>query len=256
VSGPDWLVGFSRRPQAPLQLLVCPFAGSGIAAFAGWPRWLGTLAELHVVLLPGRESRLREPPRERLSAVLPEVVAAAEAVLDRPFVVYGHSMGAVLAFELVRALERGGRRPERLVVSGRRAPHLPEKRLLHRLGDDALIEELRLFGGAPEMVLQDRDLMAAVLPAVRADLALSETYQLDGAGRVAAPITALGGSLDPAADAQEIAAWRERTDGDFHQAVLPGGHFFIHGEAFREALLRLLAGLASALERAAPPGKA
>jgi medium-chain acyl-[acyl-carrier-protein] hydrolase len=243
MNGGPWLVAPLASPQAALRLLVCPSAGSGVAPYVGWLRTLGPGVDARIVLLPGRESRLRERPRERLDAILPDAMAALDAELagdPRPVVLYGHSMGALLAFELARALEARGRRVARLVVSGRRAPHLPEKRPLHVLPEAALVAELRRFGGTPEVVLQDRELLSALLPAVRADLAVTETYVYPGGPKLAAPISAFGGSADPAADEAEIAAWGERTSGAFEHAILAGGHFFVSGADFQRALAERL----------------
>jgi medium-chain acyl-[acyl-carrier-protein] hydrolase len=236
-----WLVAPSPQPGAERMLVIFPSAGSGVAPYVSWTRWLGTAVDARVLLLPGREERLREPPMSRLEDLLPPVVEAVREEGDgRNLVLYGHSMGALLAFEVARELERLGPGPRRLVVSGRRAPHLPERRRLHLMAEADLLNELRRFGGTPEAVLRDRELMASLLPAVRADLAVTENYVFTGGAPLAAPITAFGGTTDPAADESEIVAWGERTDGGFDYSVLAGGHFFIQGEAFRRSLSSVL----------------
>jgi medium-chain acyl-[acyl-carrier-protein] hydrolase len=231
----------SPQPGAERMLVIFPSAGSGVAPYVSWTRWLGKAVDARVLLLPGREERLREPPLDRLEDVLPAVVDAVREEWDgRSLVLYGHSMGALLAFEVARELERLGPGPRRLVVSGRRAPHLPEKRRLHLMAEADLLNELRRFGGTPEAVLQNPELMAALLPAVRADLAVTENYVFAGGTPLAAPITAFGGTTDPAADEPEILAWGERTVGGFDYSLLPGGHFFIQGAEFRHCFSSVL----------------
>jgi medium-chain acyl-[acyl-carrier-protein] hydrolase len=238
---PPWLVAPSRG-CGELKLVICPSAGSGVAPYVPWARSLADLADVRILLLPGRESRLKEPLLDRIEAIVPPLTQAVTANDDgRPLLLYGHSMGALVAFELARELEGRGRALWGLVVSGRRAPHLPERMSLHTLPEEALLRELRRFGGTPEAVLQERALVETLLPAVRADMAVTETYVYPGGSLLSAPIAAFGGTLDPAADLAEIEGWRERTSGGFSHQILPGGHFFIQGAAFRNAFRELLA---------------
>lgn len=222
-----------RKPQAAprLRLFCLPNAGGSASAYRAWERRrLPEGIELCAVQLPGRESRLRETPFRRAEALVEALVAAVGALLDGvPYVVFGHSMGTILGFELahrVRAL--GMPSPRRLLMSGRRAPHLPDEDPVHQLPDDELIERLRDYGGTPPEILDHPELMALVLPTLRADFELVETHRV-GADRhrLTVPITVLGGLEDDASE-PDLEAWASLTEARCTVEMFPGGHFFIH----------------------------
>jgi medium-chain acyl-[acyl-carrier-protein] hydrolase len=150
--------------------------------------------------------------------------------LDRPFVFFGHSMGAMVAFELVRRLRAEGRPlPMHLLVSGRRAPQIPnDEPELHALPEKDLIKELRVLNGTPPELLEDHSFMALLLPVLRADLAVCETYRYRPHVPLDIPISAFGGADDPEVSVDRLSAWREQTLAPFQQFVMPGDHFFLH----------------------------
>jgi len=157
--------------------------------------------------------------------------------LNRPFVFFGHSIGARIAFELARNIQKNwGLHPRHLIVSGSRAPHISEPKPLHHLPDNEFIQELRRFSGTPEEVLQNRELMDMFIPVLRADFCVDETYACVMEPPLACPITAFGGTKDGEASRQEIAAWAAQTLADFDMEMVEGGHFFLHSH--RDVLVR------------------
>lgn len=222
------MTGRVPRPGAALRLFCFPHAGGGAVAFRDWVRHLPEAVELCPVQLPGRETRLQEPPFGRIA---PLVAAACEALLpylDRPFAFYGHSMGALVSFELARRLRRVGRKlPEMLLVSGRAAPHLPpDRRSLHELPEAELLAELRDLDGTPAEVLDSRELMELMLPTLRADFAVCETYTFSPDAPLSCPIVAFGAADDPEVGRERLAGWGLHTTESFELEILRGGHFF------------------------------
>lgn len=225
-----WLVCRQPKPAARLRLLCVPYAGGGTSVFAGWASRLPDDVEVSAVRLPGRESRLLQRPYRSLDDLLPDL---AEAVVDycrEPFMLFGHSMGALIAYELARWLRTDGSPgPEHLMVSARRAPHLAHNRpAIHDLPDDALVERLRHFGGVPEQLLANPAAMRLVIPVLRADVQLNDAYTFQPGPPLECPITAFGGQADTHVDHAGLAAWAELTRGEFALSTFPGGHFFIH----------------------------
>jgi len=197
--------------------------------------------EISAAQLPGRGNRSRETP---YNALLPLVQAMTEAIvphLDKPFAFFGHSMGAMLAFELARQLrERGSLQPVHLFVSGRRAPQIPRtSRVWHDAPEPEFIEELRSLAGTPPEVLAHPELMQLMIPLLRADFSVVQTYTYAPAPPLDCPITAIGGLQDKDANREHLEAWREQTNASFIVRMLQGNHFFLNTE--RALLLRMIA---------------
>jgi len=234
------------RADARLRLLCVPYAGGSTAAFRGWASALPAEVELWGVQLPGRASRRDEPPLTRMDSLV-EVVAAelvaarAGALSDRPFALFGHSMGALVAFELARQLrDCHGLAVSGLLVAGRGAPHLPDPGPALACGSEpALVEELQRLGGVPAEVLRDAVRRARMLRLIRADFAVCETYAYQSAAPLDCPITVFGGTEDLDWPLETLAAWRVHTMSTACTFTFAGGHFFI--DTAREAFLRQLA---------------
>ena len=184
--------------------------------------------------------RFEEPVFDRMAPLVAALTGEPLPYLDRPFAFFGHSMGAIVIFEVARRLRRAGLvSPRHLFVSGCRAPHVHDpRRPMHDLNDVELIEELRRMNGVPAEVLADARLMDLIVPAMRADLSVSETYSYSAEPALSCPITAFGGLSDPKVLIEEMTPWRDQTSVAFALHMLPGDHFFLNqaeavGELFR-----------------------
>lgn len=224
-------------------LYCLPYAGAAMNAYDSWAPLLAGAADVWVAELPGRGTRFAEPPADDLPTLV--AVLAAEIVAARPprFVVFGHSMGATLAFELTRALEVAGCPPAALVVSGQAPPHLRSAEQLHRLDDAALTRAMHRLGGTPPGVLEVDELWALMLSVIRADLALVEGHRHAPGAMVSCPLVAYGSTEDGEADGPAVAGWAGYTTAAFASRVFPGGHFYFqaHPEALAIDLIRRMA---------------
>lgn len=217
------------RPQARIRCVVLPFAGGGPAAFRDWYNRLGPEIDLLVLQLPGRERRIAEPPVIDLAAAVAAIATAVAPAFDLPVVFFGHSMGAILAFEVVRLMRRHGRPiPAHLFVSGFRAPDSPDPRpQVAQLDDPAFFAELRRLGGTPPAVLDNEELMGLVLPALRADFRLVESYRFIPEEPLSCPVTAFAGTQDREAAPEAMAGWTRQTSRRFLLHSILGSHFFV-----------------------------
>ncbi|HEX4458660.1 MAG TPA: alpha/beta fold hydrolase [Polyangia bacterium] len=235
-----WFRVWNRQPAPRLRLVCLPYAGGQASAFARWADELGSDVEVHALQLPGRGMRLAEPHCTELTRVLDAIMPAVTRLTTAPYALFGHSMGATLAFELSRRLRRADVAPPlRLFVSAARTPR--RLRLVDALGpvdDAALVDYLRQLGGTPEEVLREPELLELVLPPLRADLQLLDAWRSPDEPPLDVPLTALGGRADARVSPEELALWRAHTRGPFALQLFDGGHFYLHGE--RPALLASL----------------
>jgi medium-chain acyl-[acyl-carrier-protein] hydrolase len=225
-----WIAPPQPNPDAYLRLFCFPYAGGSALTFRTWPDRLPTTVEVCPVELPGRGTRLPEPPFTRLSSLVATIARALLPYLDKPFAFFGHSMGALVSFELTRLLRREyGLSPVHLFVSSRRAPHVQDPNpLIHALPEPEFLEELRRLNGTPEAVLESAELMQLLLPTLRADFAVIETYAYTAESPLNCPITAFGGLQDRELSYENLEAWREQTQASFSLNMLRGDHFFLH----------------------------
>jgi medium-chain acyl-[acyl-carrier-protein] hydrolase len=232
----SWLFCPKPDSHARLRLFLLPYAGGGTVPFRRWVAALPPGVETWLVNLPGREKRFREKPFDRMGPLVAALIPALGPLLDRPFALFGHSMGAMIAYDLARELRRRGLpMPAHLLVSGRGAPEETSGiGTLYDLPEAELMDQLRKLGGTPREVLENKDLMSIFLPILRADFAVVDTYVWTPEPPLDCPITAFGGDADPAWPGQRMDRWRNHTTGAFHLHLLPGDHFFLHSS---EALL-------------------
>jgi medium-chain acyl-[acyl-carrier-protein] hydrolase len=224
-----WISERDVSDGARVRLFCLPHAGSGSAGFYRWRRWLPAEVDLCPIFLPGRELRLSEPLVSSASRLADGIAEAIAPLLDRPYAIFGHSMGALLAFELARKVKQ---EPSALYLSGRIAAHLPPPHVgLHRLDDEALVRALAArYGGAAQTLLEEDDLREVFLPIVRADLAVVETYRYRQGRPLGCPITVFAGDGDRSVSEAGLAGWRVETTGEFAVRYLPGDHFYWRGE--------------------------
>lgn len=226
----SWVRTFGKRPDARLRMFCFPHAGGGASAYRLWHAGLPSSVEVCAIQLPGREGRLGEAPVRNIEVLVDLLAESLAELFERPFMFFGHSMGAVVAFELARVLAaRGEPVPEHLVVSARRPPHLPEMQPpMHLLDDEAFISEIeRRYGGIPEEVRAEPDLMAFLLPSLRADIEALEIFKPSSRAHLSMPITVFGGEQDRLVPRAHLEAWRSETAGALRVRSFAGGHFYL-----------------------------
>ncbi|QHC22327.1 thioesterase II family protein [Streptomyces sp. GS7] len=226
-----WIRRFRPADDAPCGLVCFPHAGGSATFYFPVAQALSPQLDVLAVQYPGRQDRLSEPCLEDIHEVADQVTAALEPWTGRPLALFGHSMGATVAYEVARNLERSGRPPLGLFASGRRAPSRHRDLSVHLRDDDGLVATLKELSGTDEAVLADEELLRMVLPAVRADYKAVETYRHREGPRLSCPVSVLVGDSDPVTTPEEADAWREHTTGPCELTVLPGGHFYLNSQA-------------------------
>ncbi|MFO1427692.1 MAG: alpha/beta fold hydrolase, partial [Steroidobacteraceae bacterium] len=250
----DWFVRFRPTTAATVRLFCFPYAGGGAAIYRPWAQNLPASVDLCALQLPGRETRIRETPIARIDTIADTAVNCMQERLDLPFALFGHSMGSVIAFEVARRILAAGLpAPVHLWLSARRAPGLADvDPPLRQLGDDEFVDALdRRYGGIPAEVRADRELMALLLPGLRADIAALETHVVSAEPQLTCPLTVFGGSADPRAPVGQLDGWRAATAGRFRVRIFEGGHFYIVPRR-AELLAEIATELAAAAQSARP----
>jgi surfactin synthase thioesterase subunit len=223
-----WLPCPPDGSSSRVRLFCLPHAGGGVTAFRYWKDKLPPFVQVCPVLLPGRETRIFEDPFTDLERLIEALTQELAPWLAQPFAVFGHSMGALLAFEWVRCLRRAGfSMPIWIFLSGRSSPDRQEKLNLLRLPDDEFLTELNhRYQGIPEELFAMPELMKVFLPLLRADIAVIESYQFRTDTPLNCPITAFGGVNDKTATYEQLLAWKSHTSERFQLQLFPGGHFY------------------------------
>jgi len=236
-----WVLGARNRPAARLRLFCLPYAGGAASAYHGWAEDLPAEVEACPVQLPGRGWRFRETPFRRLADLVPALAEGLLPLLDLPFALFGHSMGAVVAFELARELRRrGARAPVLLALSGHQAPQRPdaEPPISHLPDAEFLDEVRRRYDGIPAEVLAEEELLQLLFPVLRADIQVLEAYAYEKEPPLDCPIYCFGGEDDPHVSLPDLEAWRDETRAPLRVRTFPGGHFFV--ESARADVLHAL----------------
>ncbi|TDD88945.1 thioesterase II family protein [Actinomadura rubrisoli] len=222
-----WFRCAETRPWASMRLFCLPHAGGSAVFYRSWAKEVSPAVEVHAAQYPGRADRMADPFVTDAHQLARLLAGAMAPLMDRPTALFGHSMGAVLAYEVARLLQERGSAPVHVFASGTRAPHdRGEDRVAGR-DDDAVVAEIVGLGGTDAEALRDPELRELVLPYVRNDFALIEDYAHRPGTRLAVPITAIVGDSDPHVTEEQAAAWGEVTDGRFALKVLPGDHFYL-----------------------------
>ena len=238
---PAWILRPRHRPGVRLRLFCFPYAGGAASAYRSWGESLPPEVDFCPIQLPGRGSRFREAPFRHVSDLVPVATDALRPHMDLPFALFGHSMGALVAFELTRELRRRGwRAPELLAVSGHEAPHRPDPDPpISHLPDAEFLRELQTrYGGIPPELLNETELLNLLLPVLRADVFLLDSYVYQEEPPLTCALSCFGGEQDGHVRRDDLEAWRQQAAGPFTLRTFPGGHFFIDSQ--REALLRSL----------------
>lgn len=205
------------------------YAGSGGSIFQPWIQFLPKEVELVAIQLPGRENRFHEALLYQMEHVTTPLAEALTPLLNKPFVFFGHSTGAMISYELARVLrKRFLKQPQLMIISGQNAPQWRPKELRHRLPDQEFIEVLRKCNGIPETILQNSTVLEFLLPRLRADGAIYETYVYEEQAPLDCRIIVYSGEQDTLVDSIGLLSWKNQTRHSFQHYSFPGDHFFIH----------------------------
>jgi medium-chain acyl-[acyl-carrier-protein] hydrolase len=236
----SWIIRRKPSPQARLRLFCFPYAGGGVSIFRAWSDTLPADVEVCPLQFPGRGTRLMEPPFTQLSPLVQAIAEALFPLLDKPFAFFGHSLGALVSFELARRLRRRyAVQPVRLFISADRAPQIPNRDpAIHSLPEGEFLTELRRLKGTPTELLEDEEVMQIMLPVLRADFAVYETYRYSTEPPLNCPISAFGGLQDHRVNRGDLEAWRDHTGVSFSLTMFPGDHFYLN--TTQPALLQAL----------------
>jgi medium-chain acyl-[acyl-carrier-protein] hydrolase len=237
----SWVSVPQPLDQARIRLFCFPYAGGSSLIYRKWPEELPNEVEVLLLQLPGRGSRLHEPPFTQLDALVQAIGESILPYLNKPFAFFGHSMGALISFELARYLRRvEGPTPAQLFLSGRTGPQiLDADPPTYDLPEDEFLEELRRLNGTPLEVLEHPELMKLMIPLLRADFSVCQTHAHKVEPPLSCPITAFGGLKDHEIPRESLEAWREHTAAEFKLRMLPGDHFFLNSD--QPQLLRIVA---------------
>ena len=226
----SWIAFRKPNPQARLRLFCFPYAGTSAAIFRTWPDGLPSDVDVCPIQLPGRGTRQTETAFTRLSPLVQSLAQALSPLLDKPFAFFGHSLGALVTFELARHLRKqSGVQPVRLFVSATRAPQIPlRNRPIHALPEGEFLAELRRLNGIPAKLLEDAEFMRFMIPVLRADFAVFETYTYATEPPLDCPISSFGGLQDPRVSQGDLESWRDQTRASCSLRMFPGDHFFFN----------------------------
>lgn len=235
-----WLARNEINPAAKLRLFCFPYAGAGSAVFRSWSQNLRSFVEVCPIQLPGRETRLGEPAVVRIGPLAEAIAEAILPYLDKPFAFFGHSMGALVGYEVARRLRADkGLEPAHLFVSAHGGPHIPENdREVYKLSDPEFLKYLRTLNGTPNEVFNCPELLKVLLPILRADFELLGTYEYKPEAPFSFPITVFGGSQDHSVTPEQIEGWKIHTTAEVSVRFLPGDHFYLLSH--KSLLLRML----------------
>ncbi|MFG2619452.1 thioesterase II family protein [Streptomyces sp. NPDC048507] len=228
-----WMRQFHPAPGAKVRLVCLPHAGGSAPYFLPVSKALSPALDVLAVQYPGRQDRRDEPGIDNIAELADAVTDSLLSWADRPIIIFGHSMGATLAFEVALRLEAKGIVPLSVFASGRRAPSRHRDERVHLRSDDDLIREIQSLSGTQAAVLADEEILRMVLPAIRSDYKAAESYRYEPGPKLRAPIQAHFGVDDPKVSLDEARAWEEHTCGPFELQTYPGGHFYLNQQAGR-----------------------
>ncbi|MFE0192292.1 thioesterase II family protein [Streptomyces sp. NPDC058989] len=236
-----WVRRFHPAPGAGTRLVCLPHAGGAAGFYFPVSAALAPRVDVLAVQYPGRQDRRKEPCIDSLPELARQVVPRLLPWTDRPLALFGHSMGASVAFEVARTLEHEhGVVPVVLFASARRAPSAHRDEFVHRQSDDRLIRDVEELSGTDAQLLRDPEMRSMVLPALRGDYKAAETYRYVPGPGLSCPVTALIGDADPRVTVEEARAWATHTTGAFDLKTYRGGHFYLNEHS--DAVVREISG--------------
>jgi len=240
-----WLRRFHPAAQAPVRLVCFPHAGGSASFYFPVSKALTPGLDVIALQYPGRQDRRLEPVVEDIGELARQVAGHLLPLADRPLAFFGHSMGATVAFEVTRLLEREGVAPLALFASGRRAPSAVREEAMHTATDDEFIAELERLSGTDARMLGDAEVVRMILPSLRGDYAAIETYRCEPGAQVGCPIDVFIGDADPHVTPDEAAPWHSHTSGPCGVEVFSGGHFYLndHAKAITDRVAQRVAAL-------------
>lgn len=217
------------KKNPKLRLFCFPYAGGSASIYHEWGGFFEENIEVVAIQPPGRTSRINEPPHQTMAALVAEIITQAAYITSTLYVFFGHSLGGQVAFELTRQLTlHGFKLPEHIITSGSRVPHIPSKNeKTYNLPHDEFIASLKVLKGTPTQLLENDELMSFLLPLIRADFKIAESYQIPKT-EVSCPITVFSGTKDSGITAQQLMQWRDLTSKIFEMKKVDGEHLFIH----------------------------
>ncbi|WP_228566900.1 thioesterase II family protein [Nocardia sp. SYP-A9097] len=228
----NWFRRLAPADRAGHRLVCFPHAGGAASYFLPVARALAPEVDVVGVQYPGRQDRRNEPGIGDIGELADRIHELMRKWASEPLALFGHSMGAVIAFEVARRLRRDSPgRPLHLFASGRRAPHLQRGDMVHLRDDAGIAAEVRSLGGTESLLLEDPEVLAMILPALRSDYRAVETYRFAPDGPPPCPITVLTGDQDPHTTVEEAREWVHHSGDPFDMRVFPGGHFFLSSSA-------------------------
>ncbi|HET7866659.1 MAG TPA: thioesterase domain-containing protein [Burkholderiaceae bacterium] len=226
-----WLKVLRRGPGTRVRLVCFPYAGVGVNAYREWTRLLDPRVEIVAVRLPGREARRDEPSAQHMDEIVGPVMHDLQRLPAMPTAFFGHCLGAIVAFDLaLRLQDRPGWQPQDVVVSGRQPPHVLKGGEFHKLPDETLLEQIRRMNGTPEAILADPEMRSMMLPILRSDYRVTETYLVPPGGRLRCPLTICASSDDVGAPVPQMARWAELTDVPHQVWHFQGDHFYLKSQ--------------------------
>lgn len=233
----NWFIPLKQEKNISIRLFCFHHSGGSSSTFRQWSKDITDHTELIAVQLPGREERFNEPLLKNISQIVSNLCEHFNNYLDKPFIFFGHSTGALIAFEFARALRKHGISGlKHLIASGTKAPQILLKKYpIHNLPNFKFIEELKKYNGISDYIIKNEELMSLFMPTLRADFCISETYKYHTERPLANPITALGGLNDNTVDFRDILKWEEQTSILFKHHFLFGDHFFINS-SYKEVI--------------------
>ncbi|MGX1885242.1 thioesterase II family protein [Streptomyces sp. NPDC055287] len=227
-----WIHRYDPAPDAPTRLVCFPHAGGSASFYLPVARAMSPDTDVLSIQYPGRQDRRHESCAASVDELARGVADALAPWLDRPVTLFGHSMGAMVAFEVARLLESAGTQPLGLIASGRRAPSRtrPRQDPVHLRDDQGLMDEIRRLSGTDDRLLADEELLRMILPAIRGDYRVVESYEYRPGPPLNCPVLSLMGDADPQVTEEEAGSWSEHTTGRFTKTVFPGGHFYLNSQ--------------------------